>query len=365
MAPLRIGIMGTAHIAEKNRRAIVAAGLQVSAIASRDILKATAWADSAVACGDLSTRPIPYGSYEALLASTEIDAVYMPLPCGLHHHWVIAAARAGKHILVEKPAAASVVELEEMMTACRAANVCILDGTMFHHHPRNAAMEAIFRESSTFGHVGRVTSGFSFRGDDEFLKTNIRTSQALERFGALGDLGQYSIRFGLWVFGWELPNSVRAVAHVLNQDNVPMDLSATFTYPKGGPDDGPRTILIDNAFTLAFRQWAEIVGTKSRLRLEDFTIPTSHTQATFLVTHDPNLDASHSNCLAKEEQIDCPSNQEAEMWRAFATHIEKGNGFSNEWASWTLKVQACLDAAMESMQSDGAKIQIIMPASLK
>ena len=365
MAPLRIGIMGTAHIAGKNRRGMVAGGLHVSAIASRDIVKATAWADEAVACGDLPNRPIPYGSYDALLASPEIDAVYIPLPCGLHIQWVIAAAAAGKHILVEKPAAASVTELEEMVAACRAANVCILDGTMFHHHPRNQRMAEIFRDTTTFGPVGRVTSGFSFRGDDEFLKNNIRTSQALERFGALGDLGQYCIRFGLWVYSWELPSSVRAIAHVLNQDHVPMDLSATFTYEKGGPDNGPRTILIDNAFTLAFRQWAEIIGTQSRLRLEDFTIPTSHTQATFLVTRNPNLDASHSNCLAEEERVDCPSNQEAEMWKAFAAHIEKGNGFSDEWASWTLKVQACLDAAMESMQSDGAKVQIIMPASLK
>ena len=355
---LRVGILGTAHIASKNRRAIVVAGLRVSAIASRDLAKAAAWADDAVSCGDLPERPTPFGSYEELLASSDIDAVYVPLPCGLHLHWVLAAAEAGKHILVEKPAAASVAELEEMVSACRAARVVFLDGTMFHHHLRSAVMEKVFRDSAVFGQIGRVSSGFSFCGDNDFLTNNIRTSRALERFGALGDLGQYQIRFGLWVFGWELPATVRAVAHVVNKEGVPMDVTATFTY------DDKRTILIDCAFTLAFRQWAEVVGTKSHLRLEDFTIPKSHNDGSFVVTRNPDLDASHSNCLGEEQRIDCPANQEALMWRAFAAKVQSGEGFCSEWAGWTLKVQACLDAAMLSITADGAPINVVRPESL-
>jgi predicted dehydrogenase len=256
---------------------------------------------------------------------------------------------------VEKPAAASVDELKLMTDACRDARVAFLDGTMFHHHPRCGAMESAFRDESVFGKIGRVSSAFSFRGDDDFFADNIRTSATLERFGALGDLGQYSIRFGLWVFGWELPAHVRAVAHVRNREGVPMEGSATFSWPRGGPDDGPRTLIVDFAFTLAFRQWAEVVGTKARLRLEDFTISHNHDKATFVVTRDPNLDASHSNVIGEEDIRDVPGNQEAAMWKAFSLAAASTNPFQSEWATRSLKVQACLDAAMLSMANDGEK----------
>lgn len=80
----RIGIMGTAAIASKVRRGIVASGNCVAAIASRDLSKAEAWAAEAVSSGDVPVLPTAYGSYEALLADATIDAVYLPLPCATH-----------------------------------------------------------------------------------------------------------------------------------------------------------------------------------------------------------------------------------------------------------------------------------------
>jgi len=134
-----------------------------------------------------------------------------------------------------------------------------------------------------------------------------------------------------------------------------MEGSATFSWPHGGPDDGPRTLIIDFAFTLAFRQWAEVVGTRARLRLEDFTISQSHEKAAFVVTRDPNLDASHSNVVGEEDIRDVPGNQEAAMWKAFSLAAASPHPFQSEWASWSLKVQVCLDAAMISMANDGEK----------
>jgi len=360
-----VGILGTAAIASKTRRAIVAAGHVVAAIASRDAARAAAWAAAAVASGDVpAPAPAAFGSYAALLAAPGVDAVYVPLPTGARLEWVLAAAAAGKHVLVEKPAASSVAELEAMVAACRAAGVAFLDGTMFHFHPRQDAMEAAARDAA-FGPVARVATAFSFRGDADFFANNIRTSAALERFGALGDLGQYNIRFGLSLFDWELPSRVRAVAHVRNAARVPMDVSATFSWPAGGPDGGARALLVDCAFTAAFRQWAEVVGTRAVLRVEDFVIPRSHAACDFSVTREPGLDAAHSGVVGATEVVASGGNQEAAMWRAFAARAAPGGGgFCGAWAARALKVQACLDAALASADAEGAAVDVVAPAGL-
>lgn len=360
----RVGILGTAAIATKVRRAIVAAGHVVAAIGSRDAAKGAAWAAAAVACGDLAASPAVL-SYEALLAS-DVDAVYIPLPCGLHLEWVVKAAAAGKHIVVEKPAAATVAELETMLRACRDARVAFLDGTMFHFHPRMELIAARLRDTARFGPLSRVSSNFSFRGDADFFANNIRTSPTLERFGCVGDLGQYSVRFGLAVFNWALPDTVRAVAVERNASGVPMNATLHYSYPDGGPDGGPRTILVDCAFTLAFRQTAEVVGTKAVLRVDDFTIPRSHAAADdFTVTYDGGLDASHSNVVGATERVASGGNQEMLMWRAFGERARAGAGFCGEWAAMTLATQACLDAAMDSMARDGAAVPVVAPALLR
>ena len=102
---LRWGVLSTADIA---RRKVIpglrkAARCSVVAIASRDGARARAVA------AELDI-PTAYGSYEALLAADDIDAVYIPLPNHLHAEWTIAAARAGKHVLCEKPLAMTAAE---------------------------------------------------------------------------------------------------------------------------------------------------------------------------------------------------------------------------------------------------------------
>jgi predicted dehydrogenase len=172
--PLRVGVLGTAVISGKVRRAIVAAGLRVAAIASRDLARAEAWAADALASGDVPGEAVvAFDSYDALIASPDIDAVYVPLPCGLHREWVLKCAAAGKHVVVEKPCAVSVAVLEDMVAACREHNVTFLDNTMFHHHPRMAALGDVIFDAARFGAVAHVSSSFSFRGDAAFFSGNI------------------------------------------------------------------------------------------------------------------------------------------------------------------------------------------------
>ena len=87
--------------------------------------------------------PTAYGSYDELLADAEIDAVYIPLPTSLHHRWVMAAARAGKHVLVDKPFAVDAAEAVEMVAACREAGVQLIEGFMYRYDPRHARLREL------------------------------------------------------------------------------------------------------------------------------------------------------------------------------------------------------------------------------
>ena len=137
ISKLRWGILGTAQIARKNWCAIRNSGnATVAAVASRSLDRSRQFIDECQADVPMDTPPGALGSYEELLASPDIEAVYIPLPTGLRKEWVIRAARAGKHILCEKPCAATTGDLREMLEACRQNHVQFLDGVMFMHSRR-------------------------------------------------------------------------------------------------------------------------------------------------------------------------------------------------------------------------------------
>ena len=355
---VRIGVLSAASIASKNASAITASGNTVAAIGSRSLAKAAAWA----------ARHAPgaaaYGSYEDLLHDSTLDALYIPLPCALHAEWVIVAAATGRGVLVEKPAARSLGELEAMVQACAHASVPFLDGCMFFFHERLPLIKAALTAPS-FGAPVRVSTAFSFCGDAAFQAGNIRMDPELEPLGCLGDLGLYCIYFGLWAYDFELPVSVTAHAHSRNAQGVPQDTSCLFLFPPAPGQAAPRTLHMDNSFVQVFRQWAEVSSQAAVLRLEDFVIADSHAQCQFVVTQNPGLDASHCSVVHEARTVTVVKgcNQEKEMWTAFAAAVREKR-FVPEWAERAVKVQACLDAAFESMRLDGARVLIPRPGIL-
>src|SRR5437867_2763804 len=111
---LRWGILGTSRIADLQARTIRSSGnCELRAVASRDLGIAQAWARERAV-------PLAFGSYEEMLRSDEIDAVYIPLPNSLHKEWSVRAAQNGKHVLCEKPLATSPADVQEMMEAAEA-----------------------------------------------------------------------------------------------------------------------------------------------------------------------------------------------------------------------------------------------------
>src|SRR5688572_29289422 len=115
----RWGILGTAGIARKHWRAIrTAERATITAVASRTLQSAQGFIDSCSASVPYPNTVTPLAPYEALLERDDVDAVYIPLPTAMRHHWVIRAAEAGKHVLAEKPAACDAVQVREMLDAC-------------------------------------------------------------------------------------------------------------------------------------------------------------------------------------------------------------------------------------------------------
>ena len=186
----RWGILSTAEIAQKNWKAILNSGNGiVSAVASRDLKRSRAFIGACQSEAPFTQAPRPFGSYEALLADSDMDAVYIPLPTGLRKEWVIRAAEARKHIVSEKPCASSLADLREMFDACRHHRVQFMDGVMFMHSGRLEKIRELLDDGSTIGRIKRITSAFNFYGGEEFVAQNIRAHSVLEPYGSLGDLG--------------------------------------------------------------------------------------------------------------------------------------------------------------------------------
>ena len=256
MSVLRWGILSTANIAvEKVIPGMRAARrAEVLAIASRDQGR-----------GEVTARrlgiPRAYGSYEALLADPEIDAVYVPLPNHLHAQWAIAAARAGKHVLCEKPLAMTAAEAQTLVDAGRDAGVVIMEAFMYRQHPSWVAV----RELIGSGRIGRLTavdSWFSYYLDDP---TNIRNIREVGG-GALYDIGCYTINLSRMLFGEE-PGSVVATIVRDPASGVDTLVSAILTFPSGVA-----------TFTCSTRvepdQRVSIYGTTGRIEIEiPFNIP--------------------------------------------------------------------------------------------
>ena len=196
---LRWGILSTADIA---RRKVVpgirrAARCRITAIASR------AEGRAGVVARELDI-PRAHGSYEALLADPEVDAVYIPLPNHLHAEWTIAAARAGKHVLCEKPLAMSSGDAQRMVDACAEAGVRLMEAFMYRLHPSWVAFRELVR-SGRLGEVVAVQSWFSYYNDDA---TNIR-NMVEAGGGALFDIGCYQVNLSRLLFDAE-PTRVQA-----------------------------------------------------------------------------------------------------------------------------------------------------------
>ena len=248
--PLRWGILGAAKIATmKVIPAMQAArNCQVSAIASRDLQKAR---DAASRLGIARA----YGSYEALLADPEIDAVYIPLPNHLHVPWTIRAAEAGKHVLCEKPIGLNAAEARTLLNVRDRTGVRIQEAFMIRTHPQWRRAKALVDEGE-LGEVRAMSGFFSYLNEDP---TNVRNVEAFGGGGLL-DIGCYLVYTARFVFAAE---PVR-VAGTLDVDpRFGVDRLASMVLDFDG-----RHAIGTCSTQLQQYQRMQIVGTRGRLEIE-------------------------------------------------------------------------------------------------
>jgi D-xylose 1-dehydrogenase (NADP+, D-xylono-1,5-lactone-forming) len=248
MSALRLGLLSTARI---NDEIIAAAdgasGVEIVAVGSREGTKAEAYA---------AERGIPraHGSYEALLADVEVDAVYISLPNGLHHDWTMKALAAGKHVLCEKPYSRHPDEVEAAFAAAETAGLVLMEAFMYRHHPQTRLVEQVVRE----GRLGRLLSigaCFTFPLTD---LTNVRATPELDG-GALMDVGCYCVS-GARLLAGE-PVSASAV-RVDGPTGVDMAFHATLQHEEDVVTQ------FEASFLAPRRQLLEVVGEDAVLTVQ-------------------------------------------------------------------------------------------------
>ena len=219
--PLRIGIVGAARIAPE---ALISparenAAVTVAAVAARDVSRARAYA----AKHGIGTV---YGGYEALVEDPGIDAIYNPLPNGLHGTWTGAALAAGKHVLCEKPFTANAAEAREIAELAAKSDRVVMEAFHYRYHPLTLRAEEIIA-SGELGKLKRVEAALCFPLP-KF--SDIRYNYSLAG-GATMDAGCYAVHMAR-TFGGPTPEVVSAQAK-LRDPQIDRAMTAELQFAQG------------------------------------------------------------------------------------------------------------------------------------
>jgi predicted dehydrogenase len=262
---VRWGILSTANIGTEQVIPAIqdASNCEVAAIASRDLPRGQAAADR------LGIRKA-YGSYEELLADGDIEAVYIPLPNHLHRQWTIAAARAGKHVLCEKPLALSSSAAQEMVDACGAEGIKFMEAFMYRLHPSWGKVRELV-SSGVIGELRSVQTRFTyFNNDPDNIRNQMDTGG-----GALMDIGCYAINLSRMVFGSE---PTRVQASMRRDPDFGTDIVTSALLDFG---DGQASFVVSTQ--IEPDQRVHLLGSTGRIEIEiPFNIPPDRETRVFL-----------------------------------------------------------------------------------
>jgi len=249
METIRWGLLSTARI---NQRLIPAIRLStrgvLAAVASRDEAKAKSYAQQ-------WEIPLAFGSYQAMLDSGSIDAVYISLPNHLHAEWTIRALNAGVHVLCEKPFAITLDQVDSMIAASQRTGRFLAEAFMYRHHPQTrAAFEWV--RSGRLGKISLVRGAFTYatEADDGIY--------LVPEFGGgcLWDVGCYPLSFAQYLYG-EAPQSVFGM-QILGKTGVDETFTGQMYYSSS------RLAQITASLSSPYFTSLEIFGALGRLQIE-------------------------------------------------------------------------------------------------
>ena len=255
---IRWGVLGYARIARENLIPAMqrSSNSEFYAIASREESKLAE-------CRARFNVAKTYRGYDELLRDPEVDAVYIPLPNSLHREWTIKAAEKGKHVLCEKPIALNAAECREMIAACAANKVQLMEAFMYRYTDRTRKVLDVLK-SGVLGEIKFVGSTF------RFLLANPASIKFKPELGggALYDVGCYPVNFVGMVAdeiagkaGSSLPESISA--ENVRTNGIDMIFSALMKYPS------ELIASLNCGFNAQKRIFSEIIGAKGALEIPD------------------------------------------------------------------------------------------------
>ena len=244
---IRLGFLSTARIGDAILDGAGRSGeAEVVAVASRDRARAEAYARE-------HGIGRAHGSYEALLADPEVDAVYVALPSALHLEWARRALEAGKHVLCEKPMAEDPDAVERVFDVAEREGLVLTEGFMYRHQPQVRRLQELVVEGA-IGELRLVRAQFSFLLD---RPNDVRWSPELGG-GALLDVGTYCVNVSRLVAGEPVDASAE---QVLSERGADVRFSGVLRFP------GDVLGHFDCGFDLPRRHEVEVVGSDGVLRL--------------------------------------------------------------------------------------------------
>lgn len=325
---VRWGIISTANIGmgQVTPAIMKSTHSEVTAISSRNLASAKS------AAAQLGIEKA-YGSYEEMLADPDIDAVYNPLPNHLHVELTLAAAKAGKHVLCEKPMALNTADAERLRQC--PDNILIAEAFMVRHHPQWQRAREIIR-SGELGEVRAVNVVFSYFNDDP---DNVRNKSDIGG-GGLMDIGCYALTAGRYFFESE---PTRFVSLIDRDPKFKTDRLASAI----GDFGGGKQLSFMVSMQMVPNQRVEILGTKGRVEIIiPFNAPAGQPTA-ILIDQGSNQDGS----LARREIIPA-CDQYTEQAEAFALAV-LGKGKLDYGVEDAIMTMRGLDAIFESEKVGG------------
>ena len=329
MKPVQWGILGASNFALKVSLPGMKTGAltDLRALASRDLSKATA---AAAALG----IPKAYGSYEELLADPDIEAIYIPLPNHMHVEWTVRAARAGKHVLCEKPIALTADDAQTLVAVQKETGRIISEAYMIRSHPQWQQAKA-WVQDGRIGELVSVQTAFSYFNRDA---TNIRNRKDVGG-GALYDIGGYAVNTARYLFGRE---PKRAIALVERDPDFGTDRLTS-----GMLDFGGAHLTFSCGTQQVSYQRVNAFGTKGRIEVEiPFNAPADQACRIF-------LDDGSKLAGASAQDTAFPIvDQYSLQSEAFSRAVRTGDAVENSIESAVLNMRV-IDALFRSAASAG------------
>ena len=256
MTAIRWGLLSTANI---NRKVIPAIRESrrgnLVAVASRSRENAEEYASK-------WKIPQAFGSYEEMLSSGEIDAVYIGLPNHLHAEWSIKSLQSGVHVLCEKPFTISLDSVDKMITASQESGCVLAEAFMYRHHPQTKLIGQLINDGKV-GEVTLIRGTFNFKLGEQGRKPESLNVRMVPEYGGgcLWDVGIYPLSYSQFLMG-RTPDWVFG-----SQVTGPTGIDEAFVGQMGYKTAGGGEVLaqISSSFNTPYHTFMEIIGTEGRL----------------------------------------------------------------------------------------------------